>query len=221
MGNQQPRQIIRYLKFLENCKIANKHKTGYFEKHHIIPKCLNGSDDKANLIKLTARQHFIAHYMLTKCYPDNAKIHYALFAMSWNAETNSRYLNSKHIAIAREAQAKATSIAKQGNTNWLGKKHKTSSKKAIGKANKTRKAKFGYYNSFSDAERHRRSEEAKARWVIYRICKAQRPEAIMNMIQALVHNKQMIVEVPNISLKLMMIWSDLYAKARAVAQATG
>lgn len=43
----------------------------------------------------------------------------------------------------------------------------------------------------------------------------------MNMIQALVHNKQMIVEVPNISLKLMMIWSDLYAKARAVAQATG
>lgn len=39
---------------------------GYTENHHIIPKCLGGSNEKDNLVRLTAREHFICHYMLTK-----------------------------------------------------------------------------------------------------------------------------------------------------------
>jgi hypothetical protein len=38
----------------------------YFEKHHIIPKCLGGNNSKDNLVKLTAREHFICHWLLTK-----------------------------------------------------------------------------------------------------------------------------------------------------------
>jgi hypothetical protein len=30
----------------------------YVEKHHIIPKSLGGSNDKSNLVKLTAKEHF-------------------------------------------------------------------------------------------------------------------------------------------------------------------
>ena len=41
----------------------------YSEAHHIIPKCLNGTDDPNNIINLTAREHFIAHYLLWKIYP--------------------------------------------------------------------------------------------------------------------------------------------------------
>jgi len=41
-------------------------KDGYRETHHIIPKSLGGSDDKENLVNLTAREHFIAHRLLTK-----------------------------------------------------------------------------------------------------------------------------------------------------------
>lgn len=33
--------------------------TGYVEEHHIIPRSLGGSDDKSNLVKLTAKEHFI------------------------------------------------------------------------------------------------------------------------------------------------------------------
>ena len=34
-------------------------KEEYYENHHILPKCLGGSDDPQNLIKLTAREHFL------------------------------------------------------------------------------------------------------------------------------------------------------------------
>jgi hypothetical protein len=38
----------------------------YTEKHHIIPKCLDGSNDIQNIVVLTAREHFICHLLLTK-----------------------------------------------------------------------------------------------------------------------------------------------------------
>lgn len=40
----------------------------YCEKHHIIPRSLNGSDDKDNIVNLTAREHYIAHLLLWKQY---------------------------------------------------------------------------------------------------------------------------------------------------------
>jgi len=41
---------------------------GYCEAHHITPKSMSGSDDDSNLVNLTAREHFIAHYLLAKAY---------------------------------------------------------------------------------------------------------------------------------------------------------
>jgi hypothetical protein len=38
----------------------------YFEKHHILPKSLGGKNNKENLVNLTAREHFICHWLLTK-----------------------------------------------------------------------------------------------------------------------------------------------------------
>lgn len=38
----------------------------YTEKHHIIPKSLRGTNNAENLVLLTAREHFICHWLLTK-----------------------------------------------------------------------------------------------------------------------------------------------------------
>lgn len=38
----------------------------YCELHHIVPKALGGSNDIANLVYLTAKQHFICHLLLPK-----------------------------------------------------------------------------------------------------------------------------------------------------------
>lgn len=55
---------------------------GYYEEHHIIPKCLGGVDESSNLVKLTGREHYVAHLLLWKIYPDNRKIFHAAWMMS-------------------------------------------------------------------------------------------------------------------------------------------
>ena len=40
--------------------------TGYFEKHHVVPKSLGGSDLNENLVLLTAREHFLCHMLLIR-----------------------------------------------------------------------------------------------------------------------------------------------------------
>ncbi|UGO48574.1 putative homing endonuclease [Klebsiella phage vB_KaeM_Boboto] len=47
---------------------ARESLLGYKETHHIIPRCIGGSDDKENLVELTGREHFIAHWLLCKIY---------------------------------------------------------------------------------------------------------------------------------------------------------
>lgn len=36
----------------------------YYEVHHIVPKSLGGNNKKANLVLLTAKEHFRCHYLL-------------------------------------------------------------------------------------------------------------------------------------------------------------
>jgi len=57
--------------------------TGYSETHHIVPKCLNGDDGKSNRVKLSARQHFVCHWLLTKMvYEEHyVKMQHALWHM--------------------------------------------------------------------------------------------------------------------------------------------
>lgn len=59
----------------------------YTERHHIVPKSLGGPDDLPNLVTLTYREHFIAHWLLTKFKTggDLRKMQRALFAMTLSA----------------------------------------------------------------------------------------------------------------------------------------
>lgn len=48
-----------------NRRIGNT-PAGYFEKHHILPKSLGGSNARNNLVSLTAREHYICHLLLVR-----------------------------------------------------------------------------------------------------------------------------------------------------------
>jgi hypothetical protein len=82
-----------YKKICERGQIRILDKSTYTEKHHIIPRCIGGSDDKTNLTKLTAKEHFICHKILCKLYPDNEKLRYAFWAMC-NQKVNRNYIVS-------------------------------------------------------------------------------------------------------------------------------
>jgi NUMOD3 motif len=38
----------------------------YVEKHHIIPRCLGGTDSKENIVNLYPEEHYLAHLLLCK-----------------------------------------------------------------------------------------------------------------------------------------------------------
>lgn len=65
---------------------------GYFENHHINPRSMGGDNSKDNLVKLTGREHFIAHILLHKMYPNHLGMAIAITRMRFDKK---RVLNSK------------------------------------------------------------------------------------------------------------------------------
>jgi hypothetical protein len=53
----------------------------YTERHHVVPRCLGGSDDQANLVRLTPEEHFVAHALLVKIHPEERGLVLALSKM--------------------------------------------------------------------------------------------------------------------------------------------
>lgn len=62
-------------------RAKSRQLEGYKERHHVIPRCVGGTDAKENLVDLTAREHFIIHKLLCEIYPDNKKLHDAVWCM--------------------------------------------------------------------------------------------------------------------------------------------
>jgi hypothetical protein len=59
---------------------------------------MSGSDDKENLVSLTAREHFLCHHLLVRIYPENIKLKFALWAMcNMKSKRQSRYVPSSKI----------------------------------------------------------------------------------------------------------------------------
>lgn len=50
----------------------SKKDGNYYEKHHILPRCMGGTNEKSNLILLTLGEHIQAHYLLALENKDNS-----------------------------------------------------------------------------------------------------------------------------------------------------
>lgn len=110
-----------YYNIIQN-RLDNPYQ-GYTEKHHIIPVSLGGSNHRDNLVKLSAREHFICHYLLVKMYRGNTNSYYKMlqaFNMMCHSTTSNqeRYKNcSKVFSRYREDFAKAMRSLQIGENN--------------------------------------------------------------------------------------------------------
>jgi hypothetical protein len=71
--------------------------TGQIEKHHIIPRCLGGSNEASNFVHLSLREHFLAHKLLTKIHPNNGSLLYAANMMSKYKKYHCRIYNGRKL----------------------------------------------------------------------------------------------------------------------------
>jgi len=71
----------------------------YVEVHHVVPRSLGGSDERDNLIALTADDHYFAHLLLAKIH--GGRLASALFLMSSRADS-SRVTRSSYAAAKKQ-----------------------------------------------------------------------------------------------------------------------
>ena len=98
----------RYQRFIDSLK--NQVVGGYSEVHHIVPISMGGSNDKSNLIALTARQHYVAHWILARALGGSAAR--AFFMMSNFGKYGA--VNSTTYEKARKEYAKQVSLQLKG-----------------------------------------------------------------------------------------------------------
>lgn len=94
--------LVESAKFRPDIPFLN----GYTETHHILPKSMGGTDNIENLVKLTAREHFVAHHLLWRIYRTK-EMAYAFWEMC-NHKTSSKNkrnynVTSKQYEIARKS----------------------------------------------------------------------------------------------------------------------
>lgn len=143
-----------YQRLIDSAKyrgLDKKSMLGYYEKHHILPKCLGGDDSTDNLVLLTGREHFIAHKLLCKMYPENKSLFFALYQMSIDPTdreykvTASGYerlrtkfclqqTGNSNPAKRPEVRKKMSEARKGRPSSFLGKKFSEESRKKLSEA---------------------------------------------------------------------------------------
>lgn len=110
-----------YELLIEKAKSRAKPE-GYTERHHIMPRSMGGSDDASNLVYLTAREHFVAHYLWAKVYGGNQW--FAIYRMK--GHQCKIYMNSHLFEIARKyaAEQKSKDVKANNPNNMKGVKEK-------------------------------------------------------------------------------------------------
>ena len=110
-----------YFKIVKNRK--DNPLDGYTENHHILPDSMGGSSDKSNMIRLSAREHFICHFLLTKMTVpysvDWVKMQQAFGMMNASPSNKGikRYMNSTLYETQRKNFSKAQSESQSGKKN--------------------------------------------------------------------------------------------------------
>jgi hypothetical protein len=123
----------------------------YYERHHIIPKSEGGLDTDENIVRLTAREHFLAHWLLyridssiksrTFCFwrmcngrGSTPKEHWIIISSRCYEE--SRLAHSKAISIALKGKKKSKEHAKKVGLAVRGQKRTEEQKIKLRKPHK-------------------------------------------------------------------------------------
>lgn len=94
-----------YFNIIEKAKNRNFFDIVEGEIHHIIPKSIGGTNKKENLVKLTYREHYLCHLLLTKMLEDKnliIKMCWALHMLTFS----KTIFNSNQYEISRKIHIK-------------------------------------------------------------------------------------------------------------------
>lgn len=140
-----------YYSIITNAK--SRSIQGYFEEHHIIPKSLGGNNNADNLVKLTAKEHYIVHLLLPYMVVDSTmrqKMWAALRCMSdLKSPTHKRHVGYAKLyekakqnidfGIGNRGRKQTAEEVKKRSDALKGHPCSDETKRKIGEANRGRK----------------------------------------------------------------------------------
>jgi hypothetical protein len=98
-------------KSLIESRVISPTPSSYYEKHHIIPKSHGGLNSSENIVKLTAREHYLAHWLLSKIYPNCHKMLNAFSIMAGQLSPKStRNFTASQYERCKRAKSQATKL---------------------------------------------------------------------------------------------------------------
>jgi len=133
----QNKYLNWYNSIINNAIYQKRYKGKiYYENHHITPKSFGGTNDSNNLVLLTAREHYLCHYLLTKFTTKNykRKMIFAFNFMNVSSSNQKRYFNSKLYELnkIKYSHVGMSNVSKQKmSLSQIGKIKSTSSKNKI------------------------------------------------------------------------------------------
>jgi hypothetical protein len=145
---------LRYQKFINSRPDRDLKKEKGYCLHHILPRSLGGCDNN-NLIKLTTREHFIAHLILWKC--GYIEMMYS-FLLITNTSKSIGKLTSRQYNTLCEEYSIRRSIEYSGEGNpFFHKKRPDHSKKMSDKNNPMYGKDWRIGKTKEELEHHRES----------------------------------------------------------------
>jgi hypothetical protein len=93
--------LMDYKLIYEKIVARNKNKIStseeYTEKHHIIPRCMGGGDEKENIVVLTPEEHYVCHQLLVKIYPEHVGLWRAVYMMTHGSKSHGEHRKSNKL----------------------------------------------------------------------------------------------------------------------------
>jgi hypothetical protein len=117
-----------YELLIQKAKNRNKSSLGYTENHHIVPRSEGGLDEETNIVALTAREHFLAHWLL---YRENPKINSRAFSFWRMCNGRGKVAPKNWITVSSRAYEEARFAHSKAISNSL--KNKPKSKEHVAK----------------------------------------------------------------------------------------
>lgn len=99
----------------------------YTERHHILPRCLGGDDEEANIAVLTAEEHYVAHQLLVRLHPYDLGILSAAHVMT-TARHPGRSANKlygwlrRRMSVAQTGQKRPATVGQKIGAKLRGRK---------------------------------------------------------------------------------------------------
>jgi hypothetical protein len=159
---------MNYQKIYNNLinRATRRISEGYVEKHHIVPRCLGGTDAKENIVSLYPEEHYLAHLLLCKVNKGNSKLLYAAMNMTSGSMINNGKRNNKAYGWLRRQYAESMSgdnnparrnsnLQKEAAKKRVGQKRSEETKVRMSAAQKGR--------TFSEETKRKMAEAAKNR----------------------------------------------------------